>query len=139
MRCRTLFAALCFHLLALSIGCSDARPGLAPVSGKVTYADGSVPTGEVATIRFEPAGDLNAKNVQPASGTIQPDGTFNLMTHKPDDGALVGDYKVTFVIYKTYKGREPVLAKMFTDRATTPHSATVKPGKNYFEFSVGKL
>lgn len=58
-----------------------------PVRGKVTFNDQPVPEG---TVTFYPeAGG------RPSSGQIQPDGTYQLSSKEPGDGALIGEHKVT--------------------------------------------
>src|SRR5438445_7464967 len=75
---------------ALLSGCGN---GVYPVEGKVVWKDGS------------PAKELEGSHVvfdlpeqkTGARGIIQADGSFHLTTHKPNDGALPGDYKVLII------------------------------------------
>lgn len=137
---RGLFLLATFALVA---GCSEPGPTRVKVSGTVKYSDGSIPTGEVRTIRFEPAslatGAADPKT-KAASGTIESDGTFRLSTVDPNDGAFPGDYKVTFTIKQTYSGDNDMLvAPEFMTASTTPLSATVKLGEtNKFDFTIEK-
>src|SRR5947209_5023568 len=65
--------------------CAGCGSNTYPVEGKVVWADGS-PITELAggMVQFE--SEKLTPNVS-ARGTIQPDGTFRIGTHNPDDGA----------------------------------------------------
>jgi len=130
LACMTLLTAA-----LLLAGCGQKQLPLEPVSGKVVFPDGSVPQGEVAVVKFEPANpDTDTKA---ASGDIQPDGTFQLTTIEDNDGALPGEYRVRILIWKTYIGRESMIDKKYDDPNETPLRATVKEGeKNEFTFEV---
>jgi hypothetical protein len=70
-------------------GCGD--DDLGPryrVSGRVTRKGEPIKRG---TVTFTP---VQAANGRAASGEIQPDGSYSLMTKDPGDGALAGDYRV---------------------------------------------
>jgi hypothetical protein len=89
------------HLLALLgfvlIGC--AGPGTKSVRGVVTL-EGMPVAG--ATVLFMPDGQDGGR---PASGFTSSDGEFRLMTYKPDDGALPGNYRVLIQI--TERAKDP--------------------------------
>ena len=70
--------------LALILGCSDS--GLRTVRGTVTFDGKPIPTGSV---RFFPS-----EGGRPAIGQIQTDGSYELSTMQPGDGAKPGQYKV---------------------------------------------
>ena len=131
--CQRLFFACLFALILT--GCNST--GIYPVSGKVTFADGPLPAAEVAIIRFEPVqGSTKEGQFKVASGRLAPDGSYKLTTLQPDDGAFVGDYKVTFTIRKEYMGQGTLIDTKFNSADTTPHSAKVKAGANKFDFEV---
>jgi major membrane immunogen (membrane-anchored lipoprotein) len=136
---RILVAALLAVVLS---GCGDKGPKMYPVSGTVKFDDGSIPTGEIRVIRFEPASFASGTpdpSTKAAQATINPDGTYKLSTVEADDGAREGDYKVTFTIRETYRGTDSVIDEKFTTAAKTPHSATVKAGgDNRFDFVIEK-
>jgi hypothetical protein len=92
------------HLLALVglvlIGCGGRTK---PVRGVVTL-DGTPVAG--ATVLFMPDGQDGGR---PASGFTSSDGTFQLTTFKPDDGALPGKYRV--LIQKTEAAKDPGTAQ----------------------------
>jgi hypothetical protein len=125
-----------FGCLWLLIGCNSG-PAVYPVSGTVKFEDGSVPTGEMASVQFIPV--QRTEISQTCSGSIQLDGSYKISTFNPEDGALPGEYKVTFIIHKTYVGRESLVAPEFTDFNTTPLTATVKSGRNKFDFTIKKI
>src|SRR5690242_17080578 len=77
-------------------GCSGREAY--PVSGKVTYKDGSVPKGTLAVVLFSPTPYSSATIRKGASGAIGPDGSFEMVTRMPGDGVLRGEYGVTFRI-----------------------------------------
>ena len=77
-------------LAGLLAGCGSGEdlPATTPVKGKVTYQGQPVPKG---TVTFQPA------NGRPATGQIQPDGTFVLSTFGDKDGAIPGKHAVMIV------------------------------------------
>src|SRR5262249_1392665 len=84
--CRSLALALLFLTALASAGCG---PGRYPVSGRVTYPDGS-PV-EAGTVIGEAT--VNGKLVG-VQGTIAKDGHFRWGTEKPGDGAFPGNYRI---------------------------------------------
>jgi hypothetical protein len=77
-------ALVCLALFGAS-GCGGET--LFPVSGTVTYKDGKPVT--AGLVIFEPVSQKIS-----ARGEIQADGSFQLGTHRDNDGALEGEYKV---------------------------------------------
>lgn len=125
-----------FILLLSLVGCSD-RMDLHPATGTVTFEDGSVPQGEMATITFVPNNQMEGKG---ASSNIESDGSFELWTLEPGDGgALAGDYRVTLSVTNGYPNLKHQVALEYADLRETPLKATVVAGeKNEFEFVVDK-
>ncbi len=78
-------AVACLFLLVV-IGCGSK---LCPARGTVTYADGSPVT--EGWVVFESKGQEPRTT---ARGEIRSDGSFELGTSKPGDGALPGKYQV---------------------------------------------
>src|SRR5882672_7325832 len=72
-------------LIALT-GCGDTHP----VSGKITYKDGTPMPGG-GQITFNPA---DASTKTSSLGKILEDGTFRMGTHSDTDGVPLGTYKV---------------------------------------------
>jgi hypothetical protein len=120
------------------LACGPTGPGMAQVSGKVTYAGKPVPKGVITFVPVAPDG-------RNATGQIQPDGSYQLQTENPGDGALLGEYKVT-----VYAHDEPVLdyipPKPVPPKILTPTKyekpdpsglkATVKSGSNRINFDL---
>lgn len=73
--------------LAVLAGCGPKHPPVEPVTGKVTFKGKPV---EGASVTFFVEGSGT-----PAVGTTNADGTFNLTSYGPNDGAPVGKHKVT--------------------------------------------
>lgn len=125
-------------LLVCAIGCNGSD--LAVVKGKVTYNGAPVGSG---TIMFA-AADKPA-----AYGDLKSDGTYELMTEKPGDGAAPGSYQVTVVAMQDQKDMlpeersplpAPIVPTIYTSLATTPLTAEVKSGENEINFDLeGKL
>jgi hypothetical protein len=87
----SLFALLpSLLLLALLAGCNDG-PQIVPLKGKVTYKGEPLKFGGVM---LQPVGG------QPASGTINPDGTFVLSTNSSGDGATVGTNRIRVTCFE---------------------------------------
>jgi hypothetical protein len=74
-----------------SVGCNRG-PEIVPVTGKVLYNGQPLQFGSVT---FQPV------RGQPARGEIQSDGTFELSTFRPGDGAVVGAHKVKIACYES--------------------------------------
>ena len=133
----------------LAVGCHRG-PELARVTGTVTAGGKPVTAG---TISFVPAAG------KAAVGAIGPDGRYSLTTMKPDDGAHVGNYKVT--IHATTVGAgttgyaslddeikgakrqalvpgkvEWIVPERFSQLATTDLTATVNPGIQTIDFNL---
>ena len=83
-RRRWMFTILCLAALA---GCGSDGDPVAPVRGKVTVGGAPVTTG---VVMFWPD-DGRA----PATGQIQPDGTYELETQQQGKGAVIGSHVVT--------------------------------------------
>src|SRR5262245_43645050 len=78
-------------------GCGgDARVPVYPVTGKVTF-QGQVPIG--AQIVLHPVGGESADGVSP-SGSVGSDGSFQITSYDPGDGAPHGEYVGTLEWYK---------------------------------------
>ena len=139
--------ACCMVGLALLGGCGPKYPPVVPVSGKVMYKSQPV---EGATVSFFVEGGT------PATGMTKADGTFNLTSYKPNDGAPEGSHKVTVTKIETSGGapagesmeaaaaRGPtkitetmLLPAPYASPITTPLSFTVTKGqKNHFDIEL---
>ena len=79
----------------------------ATVHGKVTYNGKPVPMGSVLFVPVEPPKD---GLMQPASGSIKPDGTYELKS-QADAGAILGEHKVVVTAVDGGQVVEPAAAK----------------------------
>lgn len=124
-------------LLTCCAGCGSGAPfDIAPVSGKVTYSDGSLIQADQIVVRFVPQ-DVEAvgKDAAPgATGEVNvADGTFaGLTTRTHHDGAIVGRHKVVVLALKIGPAGvgEPTAAvpARYTNVATTPLEVEVPRG-----------
>jgi hypothetical protein len=123
--------------MALAVGCGGEKtPDMGRVRGKVTWEDGSVPKGGVAVIRFEPSPDTTAKIRKAASNDIQPDGSYDLVTVKPGDGAIYGTYKVVFTVLESYRTGKSLVDEKYTTGQTTPYEVVVDSASHEFDFKI---
>src|SRR5438045_8319245 len=94
--CRSLHFARGVRLAAVVVACALLPAGcnhgtaLSPVRGTVTLEDGS-PLKKGMVIFEGTAADGRAVT---ARGEVKPDGSYQLGTYKPGDGAPLGKYRV---------------------------------------------
>lgn len=139
---RTTAPVPCLRLLMLllltafsSVGCDD-RPPTAQVSGKVTMKDGSVPQGGVRVVQFVPATDSTAEIRKGASGEIKDDGSFVAYTRKPGDGVFLGEYDVTFSVWKSAMDSTSLVDPKFTRASTTLYHVTIDDDVDNLSFEL---
>jgi hypothetical protein len=135
-------------------GC-DSKPHYehAKVHGTVTYQGKPVPLGSVLFLPVEPPKE--GSSMQPASGTINPDGTYELKS-EADAGAVLGEHKVVVFAVDGAKpatdsskvaesGPAPVaksvrfktlIPNKYADPSTTPLTAKVVAGDNKLDFEL---
>ena len=125
-------------------GCEKQPFGVAPVSGKVTYEDGSLIPAERLFVNFEP------KNTDPVDGKYYPraavaevdveTGEFaEATTIRYGDGAIIGPHWVT--ISSTDKQgsvRTKHVPPKYGLVDDTPFEVEVTPGSEPFEFKIEK-
>lgn len=76
-------------------GCNnDGLPDMVPIRGTVMLDGNPVSSG---TVLYSPV-DRNAG--RQARGAIQPDGSFQLTTLRPGDGAQLGEYQIAIIAIK---------------------------------------
>jgi hypothetical protein len=93
MRLLRLVVAAGLCLVLLCAGCNSGRKATAKVSGVVTVDGKPMNFGRV---QFSPVAAEDALNAGKAGyGYIHADGTFTLTTYKENDGAVVGQHRVT--------------------------------------------
>lgn len=124
----------------LTTGCGSDGPTMGRVSGTVNYQGKPLSTG---TVTFVATNGTNPN----ATGTIQSDGSYSLQTTEPDDGAVVGDYKVAITdvdsaVYNTpMPGMPPEVPKSaipnkYSDSNSSGLTATVEAGRNTKNFDL---
>jgi len=131
--------------LVLLSGCGSGEPfRIVPVSGKVTYKDGSLIQADQVVVTFIPQGVASAGKdaAAPATGDLNmADGTFSgLTTHKHLDGAILGKHKVTVQALKKGPGGvgQPidVVPQRYTRVETTPLEVEVTGSGNTFTLEI---
>jgi hypothetical protein len=120
---------------ALAAGCGGGD-GALQVTGVVTNADGTPIQGEGGMVLFQPVTTGESASGKHATGGVQPDGTFTMMTRTPGDGMQPGQYKVVLQLWKNYSKQVLAVPKKYGDPATTPLEATVDGDHTHFEFKV---
>jgi hypothetical protein len=108
----------------------------------VTYQGKPVPHG---TLTFVP------KEGPPATGEIQPDGSYRMKTAREsgraEDGAVLGPHKVVIVAIEKNAGKPieawqalppPIVPEKYTSIATSDLKADVKEGENVINFDLKK-
>jgi hypothetical protein len=113
---------------------------MVPVSGVVNYK--GQPIGKI-NVMFVPA----SQKGKIAEGTTDENGRFKLQTMKPGDGALTGDYKISFKYVSDIvpdmpgfsggiKPEASIIPTKYADERTSGHTATVQSTKNDFTFDL---
>src|SRR5262245_41349482 len=115
--------------ILLALGCSKPAP-VYKVTGKVTFRSQPLTTGTVAFHHMDAKSPL-------VLGQIGSDGTFQLTTRRPGDGAAPGEYHVTVTsmkpgigvegIDKDYRPPQPLIPLKYMRLDETPLKATVEP------------
>jgi hypothetical protein len=113
-------------VMALAIacsGCSDGNPfDYVPVSGKLTYEDGTPIPASGIRLGFEvidvgPKGDAYPR---PAEAIVDSEGNFASCTsYRPRDGLIPGKHKVA-IYYATDDKGKLLIPKEFSHASTTP-------------------
>ncbi len=129
--------ALALGIISIACaGCGDSSTdsrAFAQVKGTVKYHGGLLKSGRV---NFVPVAGGN-----PASGVINPDGTYTMMTTQPGDGVVPGEYKVGVFNRKddapdNLDPGKPIpkspddVAEKYENPNTSEVKVTVNPGKN---------
>lgn len=118
-----LFGTLLCGLLLT--GCGSKEPfAYVPVSGTVTYEDGSLIQADSVEVTFYPQAPPKDPKTHPRPGVCivnLTDGSFKDATsHKPGDGIVPGAQKVTVQTFDSTHTPTDVLPKEYTDPSTTP-------------------
>ncbi len=135
-RRRTKLLALLMPLCLIGILGCQKRAATAQIRGKVLFKDGTVPKGGVCVVKFEPAEDTTAEIRKAASGRIEPDGSFEMATRKPGDGVFLGNYAVTFSVWKGPRDPTSLIALKYTRAGTTPYKIIVDGDKDDLFYEI---
>jgi hypothetical protein len=116
-------------LVAATAGCGRPSYQLdtAPVKGKVTIDGQPLSSGYVTFV---------VSRGRASSGEIKPDGTFEMSTYQPGDGAQVGTHPVVITPVppdEYHAGPKPIpVPERYTRAGTSGFTAEVKPGEDNF-------
>ncbi len=130
----TLALRICYTLAVVCLtlaGCSG-RPRPYPTSGKIVFADGQPLAGGRIEVR-------SLEHALVARGAVAKDGTFELTTYAPGDGAVAGEHQVLIVQkfaadidnmqkHMEHATRTRTLARRFSKYATSGLTLKVAPG-----------
>lgn len=133
-------AVLCFSLATVCLGgCSDSAPfSYVPVSGRVTYEDGTAIPASGMKLQFEPldAQTVNGMHPRIATADLDSEGRFsNATSHKYGDGLVPGKHKVA-IGYATDKNGNLLIPK--EDASLGETQLTVDTANLPFEIKVPK-
>jgi hypothetical protein len=147
---KRLPAATCLLVAAAALGCgASGNVKVYPVKGRVNFEGQPMKGG--GSIAFVPTGGQSGAG---AGGEIKADGTYELMTYKPADGSMPGDFRVV-VTQVTVKEPEaspdgsapkPVdgpnvqpqdqIPEIYGDYAKSPLTAKVEEKPNEINFDL---
>ncbi len=130
--------ALIFCLIILAAGCgSDVPFDIVPVSGKITYADGSLIPADNIEVIFSPIDPPREGNMVAPGGRTSvnvEDGTFDQVnSHRIGDGLLKGRHKVSVIANKP-----GLLAKDYRSSSKTPLEVEITSKNQSLELKVDK-
>jgi hypothetical protein len=138
---RMFFSTAGYVVLILSVtlfsGCKEPVT-LAPVSGKVTFGDQALTSGQVTLV---PADSTTLKEVP--GGTIDSNGEYKIFTGGRE-GAPLGKYKVTVNIAMMPSGdnKPPIMGfdRKYTDAKSTPlhYEVVSNPSPGAYDLKVTK-
>src|SRR5262245_6096830 len=117
-----------FVALAALLGAAGCGGGLHSVRGKVTFEDGTPLT--KGLVLFE---GKDGERTITARGDVRPDGSYQLGTNKPGDGAPAGKYRVAVTPLEDLADvdsprRAAPLDPRFSDFNSSGLEFEVKPG-----------
>jgi hypothetical protein len=128
---RSLFLALAI----LAAGCGSKK--IYPVHGKIVDSEGKAIAGLKGGAVEAEAVDAKAS----ANGSIKEDGTFQLTTERPSDGAYLGKHRIA--IMRPYLGPEQpaphVIDPKYEKIETSGLEITVEPKENSVTLTVDRV
>jgi hypothetical protein len=138
-------ATLALAMLTTTLaGCGSGDRKTYRAGGRVVFQDGSpMPSGK---IELSPMGKVNSasgKSPPNPAGVIENDGTFQLTTYKPFDGALPGRYRVIVqeLQYETKMGQpppKPTIDPRYTRYDTSGLEVEIKEEVNNLKISISR-
>ena len=137
---RSMLVCLLAGISLTLAGCGGGDPRIVPVTGVVTFKN--QPIGKI-NVMFIPA----EQNGRIAEGTTDESGKFELQTEQPGDGALMGNYKVSFKYVSDVipdmpgfaggvKPEASPIPLKYADENKSGHTATVESSGNEFTFNL---
>lgn len=126
--------------VTLLAGCSRGDFAVAPVKGKV-LRDGKAVEG--GSVTFRPVEVVTTKaelKGKPASGQVNPDGTFVLSTYGVNDGAVIGKHTVSFfpVVEAAKSYQDKPAASPYAGLVPKDKQVEIKPGQNEITIELVK-
>ncbi len=127
-------------MITAAVGCKREPYACVPVSGKVTYDDGSlIPADRIRLMFISQAPPLDQK-VHPRDGSALVDvktGTFDsVTTYVLKDGIIAGEHKVVVQCFNGGQRRTDLVPSEYSDRTNTP--LTVNTSQSPFKLKVAK-
>jgi hypothetical protein len=128
-----------YSLAALLFGCSNQGVATYRVTGTVKLSDGKPLAG--GRILFQPTGEVSHS----ARGIIAQDGSFQLTTFEPNDGAIPGEHKVVITPAVPEEAMDnpaaiaryrSLLDARYQNVDTTPLKYTVQPDNSQNHFDI---
>lgn len=140
-------------LLPCLAGCGRGYPPCGVVVGNITIDGKPVDQGQIC---FFP------ESGRPATGAVQPDGSYRLTTFDPEDGAIIGRHRISLDVKRiSYQGKIPqsfeeevaqmkqggspkdyqlhwLVPEKYSRAETSGLTVDVKPGENRINFQVSK-
>ena len=138
------FASAAVVLAALAApGCGGGSPyKILPVTGKLTYSDGSLIPADQIRVTFVPQAEAIDQKTHARHGIAYLDeetGEFTSMTtSKYGDGATVGKNKVQIIGTDENGQPSKAIPRKYADPATSGLEVEVGPGKTHFELTIDK-
>jgi hypothetical protein len=127
-------------LLVATGGCRRHPYACVPVSGKVTYEDGSLIPAEKIRLVFISQAPPDDPKVPPRDGAAIVDvktGTFDFArTFAAKDGIIAGEHKVLVQCFAGHEARRDLVSSQYDDRNNTP--LKVNTSQSPFELKVRK-
>ena len=130
-------------LAVVTAGCGGGSPfEQVPITGKVTYEDGSLIPAARISVTFAPQTPSIDRKTHPRPAMAEvnlADGTFKDVTsRKYGDGATVGLNKVLIVSYDKHQNQTDAVPAIYRRVDTTPLKVEITPDNTHIELKVRK-